>query len=234
MDKQTIKILTKHCFDTLTTSPSLQEEGWLHRMDLEEMLRLSQPLDIDAALMQALWESLAQDDHFEIRYDKMIRATFGHDNMVYPICEQPPEWLYFVYGKRSVQGAYHQGIDELLRLYSDPIKALDDTSLRKYVLCVVPTEDLRVLTFAGNYFVEYLPANVFTYHAKEDLMPLYDYVCPKCEHTFEKLKSFDQRKDPEPCPVCQHEECEKQLASFSIQYKGEGFYTTDYRKKNFE
>lgn len=35
-------------------------------------------------------------------------------------------------------------------------------------------------------------------------MPTYDYVCSKCEHTFEKICRIDNRLDAEkePCPSC--------------------------------
>ena len=35
-------------------------------------------------------------------------------------------------------------------------------------------------------------------------MPTYDYVCSKCNHTFEKICRIDSRLEPEtePCPGC--------------------------------
>lgn len=35
-------------------------------------------------------------------------------------------------------------------------------------------------------------------------MPLYDYRCLECEHTFESFRKMDSRKDPESeaCPNC--------------------------------
>lgn len=35
-------------------------------------------------------------------------------------------------------------------------------------------------------------------------MPTYDYVCSKCNHTFEKICKIDSRLDAEsePCPGC--------------------------------
>jgi len=35
-------------------------------------------------------------------------------------------------------------------------------------------------------------------------MPNYDYICSKCNHTFEEFLPISQRKNPErkPCPNC--------------------------------
>lgn len=35
-------------------------------------------------------------------------------------------------------------------------------------------------------------------------MPLYEYKCKNCEHSFKKMSSVDSRKDPEtvPCTEC--------------------------------
>jgi len=35
-------------------------------------------------------------------------------------------------------------------------------------------------------------------------MPLYNYKCTKCDHTFEQVHKMDDRKIPEnePCPAC--------------------------------
>lgn len=40
-------------------------------------------------------------------------------------------------------------------------------------------------------------------------MPTYDYVCSKCEHTFEKICRIDNRLDAESeaCPNCKKESC---------------------------
>ena len=38
-------------------------------------------------------------------------------------------------------------------------------------------------------------------------MPMYEYHCRECQHTFEKILKIDNRKDPEaePCPNCKKE-----------------------------
>ena len=60
-------------------------------------------------------------------------------------------------------------------------------------------------------------------------MPLYEYKCEACEHRFEKIRKFS---DPplEACPKCGGR-VEKQVSSPAIQFKGSGWYITDYAKK---
>ena len=60
-------------------------------------------------------------------------------------------------------------------------------------------------------------------------MPLYEYECEACGKRFEKIMKFS---DP-PLEVCQH--CgkgpiRKLFSSPAIQFKGSGFYITDYKK----
>ena len=62
-------------------------------------------------------------------------------------------------------------------------------------------------------------------------MPLYEYECDACHRRFEKIQKFS---DP-PADVCAH--CgkgpvRKLLSSPAIQFKGSGFYITDYAKKS--
>jgi putative FmdB family regulatory protein len=59
-------------------------------------------------------------------------------------------------------------------------------------------------------------------------MPLYDYHCDKCDETFEVLQKFSD----EPLKV--HEGCggkvERLLSPPALQFKGSGWYVTDYAK----
>jgi putative FmdB family regulatory protein len=61
-------------------------------------------------------------------------------------------------------------------------------------------------------------------------MPLYEYECNDCEHRFERIQKFS---DPlvSTCPVCSGE-VRKLLSSPAIQFKGTGWYVTDYAKKS--
>jgi putative FmdB family regulatory protein len=60
-------------------------------------------------------------------------------------------------------------------------------------------------------------------------MPLYEYQCKKCKHTFEKIQSFS---DPpiKKCPQCGGS-VEKLLSAPAVQFKGTGWYVTDYASK---
>ena len=61
-------------------------------------------------------------------------------------------------------------------------------------------------------------------------MPIYDYRCTGCGHEFELRQGFDA--DPiEGCPVC-NSESRRRFHSVAVIYKGSGFYTTDYARKN--
>lgn len=60
-------------------------------------------------------------------------------------------------------------------------------------------------------------------------MPLYEYQCQSCSHQFEVIQKFS---DPlvEVCPVCSGPVV-KLLSSPAIQFKGTGWYITDYARK---
>ena len=61
-------------------------------------------------------------------------------------------------------------------------------------------------------------------------MPLYEYECEACKRRFERIQKFS---DPlvETCPHCGGR-VEKLLSSPAIQFKGSGWYITDYAKKS--
>ena len=61
-------------------------------------------------------------------------------------------------------------------------------------------------------------------------MPLYEYQCQSCETRFEKIQKFS---DPpvDVCPKCGGA-VKKLPSSPAIQFKGSGFYITDYPKKS--
>jgi len=62
-------------------------------------------------------------------------------------------------------------------------------------------------------------------------MPLYEYECDACGNRFEKIQKFS---DPlaDVCPKCGKGPVRKLLSSPAIQFKGSGFYITDYAKKS--
>jgi putative FmdB family regulatory protein len=61
-------------------------------------------------------------------------------------------------------------------------------------------------------------------------MPLYEYECDECAHRFERIQKFS---DPPitVCPSCGGH-VRKLLSTPAIQFKGTGWYITDYAKKN--
>lgn len=61
-------------------------------------------------------------------------------------------------------------------------------------------------------------------------MPLYEYKCEACGNRFEKIQKFS---DPlvDACPKCGGK-VEKLLSSPAIQFKGSGWYITDYARKS--
>jgi putative FmdB family regulatory protein len=59
-------------------------------------------------------------------------------------------------------------------------------------------------------------------------MPVYQYLCPKCNLKFELKQSFSD----EPivtCPKCQNG-ARRLFSTVPIIFKGQGFYVTDNRK----
>jgi putative FmdB family regulatory protein len=62
-------------------------------------------------------------------------------------------------------------------------------------------------------------------------MPLYEYRCEACGSTFEKIRKFS---DPplEVCEKCGMGPVRKLISSPAIQFKGSGWYITDYAKKS--
>ena len=60
-------------------------------------------------------------------------------------------------------------------------------------------------------------------------MPLYEYQCDSCAHRFEVIQKFSDAPI-EVCPKCGGP-VKKLLSSPAIQFKGTGWYITDYAKK---
>jgi putative FmdB family regulatory protein len=61
-------------------------------------------------------------------------------------------------------------------------------------------------------------------------MPLYEYQCESCANRFERIQKFS---DPpvDTCPTCGGA-VKKLLSSPAIQFKGSGWYITDYARKS--
>jgi putative FmdB family regulatory protein len=60
-------------------------------------------------------------------------------------------------------------------------------------------------------------------------MPIYEYRCTKCGHRFEAIQKVSDR------PISKCEKCkgkaERLISSPAIQFKGSGWYITDYARK---
>jgi len=61
-------------------------------------------------------------------------------------------------------------------------------------------------------------------------MPLYEYQCTKCGHRFEKIQKFSD-KMVKKCPDCGGP-VEQMISAPAVQFKGSGWYVTDYAKKS--
>jgi putative FmdB family regulatory protein len=61
-------------------------------------------------------------------------------------------------------------------------------------------------------------------------MPLYEYQCKKNGHRFERIQKFS---DPhiKKCPEC-GSAVEQVISAPAVQFKGAGWYVTDYAKKS--
>src|SRR6266581_5985871 len=67
-----------------------------------------------------------------------------------------------------------------------------------------------------------------TEHTRGTLMPLYEYVCEDCRRKTEVLQRLRER----PLKICPHcgGKLKKAFSAPAIQFKGSGFYTTDYAR----
>ena len=61
-------------------------------------------------------------------------------------------------------------------------------------------------------------------------MPLYEYQCESCGQRFELIQKYSDGP-PEQCPKCGKGPVQRLLSSPAIQFKGTGWYITDYAKK---
>ena len=60
-------------------------------------------------------------------------------------------------------------------------------------------------------------------------LPLYEYQCPKCGR-FELIRKFSDETVTK-CPTC-GSDVQKLLSAPAIQFKGTGWYITDYARKD--
>jgi putative FmdB family regulatory protein len=60
-------------------------------------------------------------------------------------------------------------------------------------------------------------------------LPLYEYKCEKCGHRFEKIEKHSA-SEIKKCPKC-GANAPRQISAAGIQFKGSGWYVTDYAGK---
>jgi putative FmdB family regulatory protein len=63
-------------------------------------------------------------------------------------------------------------------------------------------------------------------------MPVYQYLCPKCNLKFELKQSFSDESIV-ACPKCQNG-AQRLFSPVPVIFKGSGFYSTDNRKSEPE
>jgi putative FmdB family regulatory protein len=61
-------------------------------------------------------------------------------------------------------------------------------------------------------------------------MPLYEYQCDACGQRFELIQKFSD-PPPDACASCGKGPVHRQFSSPAIQFKGSGWYITDYAQK---
>lgn len=61
-------------------------------------------------------------------------------------------------------------------------------------------------------------------------MPLYEFKCKSCGKKMEELRKVGDFTPPS-CSVC-GQETEKMMSTGSFEFKGPGFYSTDYKQYN--
>jgi putative FmdB family regulatory protein len=61
-------------------------------------------------------------------------------------------------------------------------------------------------------------------------MPIYEYRCKKCGNEIEIIQKMSD-KPPARCKKCGGR-LEKMISQTAFQFKGEGWYVTDYGRKN--
>ena len=61
-------------------------------------------------------------------------------------------------------------------------------------------------------------------------MPLYEYECEACGERFEVIQKFSD-PSPETCRKCGKGPVRRLMSSPAIQFKGSGWYITDYAQK---
>ena len=59
-------------------------------------------------------------------------------------------------------------------------------------------------------------------------MPIYEYRCRECGHLFDAIQKYTDTPLTD-CPECEKPTADRCLSTPAIQFKGSGFYITDYK-----
>lgn len=62
-------------------------------------------------------------------------------------------------------------------------------------------------------------------------MPIYRFRCVRCGNEFRELVAYNNGSTVS-CPSCGGKDVTKLLPRFGVIYKGSGFYTTEYKRKD--
>jgi putative FmdB family regulatory protein len=60
-------------------------------------------------------------------------------------------------------------------------------------------------------------------------MPIYEYICKRCNYTTEKLEKINEYSK-NICPNCKEIHLERKISASNFKLKGNGWYKTDYKK----
>jgi putative FmdB family regulatory protein len=61
-------------------------------------------------------------------------------------------------------------------------------------------------------------------------MPIYEYQCTSCHHTFDLLQKIND-EPVKQCPKCSESKAVKLVSAAGFQLKGTGWYATDFKNK---
>jgi putative FmdB family regulatory protein len=61
-------------------------------------------------------------------------------------------------------------------------------------------------------------------------MPIYEYLCNACNHSFDKLQKMSDAPLTQ-CPACGKNTVDKLVSAAGFQLKGTGWYVTDFKDK---
>ena len=59
-------------------------------------------------------------------------------------------------------------------------------------------------------------------------MPIYEYVCNDCDHTFETLQKMSEAP-LSVCPACNQSSLKKKISAPGFRLSGSGWYETDFK-----